>query len=101
MEAVRGHAGSVETARELAGEHDVGELGLAVAREAAAFPRTLGVEVVERDELSLVRIRRRRDDASGSGCLEPVEQQRGQQERREVVERPGALDAVDGELALS
>jgi len=41
------------------------------------------------------------DDPGGRARGEPVQQQIGQQERREVVEREGALQAVGGEVPVS
>ena len=102
VKAVRGDARPLEPAGQLRGEQDVGELRLAVALEPAHPPGPVAVEVVEGDALlrRLMRIRRRRHDASRSALLQPVEEQRRQQERREVVHRPCQLDAVLGEDAL-
>jgi hypothetical protein len=45
-----------------------------------------------------VRAGRRCDDPGRRARLQSVEQQRGEQERRQVVDRPGQLDAVLGQL---
>ena len=84
-------------ARQLGREQDVGELRLTVAPQAPVG--TFGVEIVERNARALVSGRRRGDDAGRCARLEPVEQQRSQQERGEVVDGPCHFDAVDGELA--
>src|SRR6266511_3911311 len=99
METVGGHPGSACASRQLDGEQDVGELGLAVAAEATATVGALGVEVVERDPRWLVGVRRGGDHPRRGAMPQPFEQQRGQQERGEVVDCPGQLDAVLGDLA--
>ncbi len=92
MEAGRRYAAPFEAARQFSREQDVGELGLAVALEAAIG--ALGIQVRERYARTLMRRRCGGDDPGRRTRLQAVAQQRGQQEGREVVDRPGQLDAV-------
>jgi hypothetical protein len=54
VEAVRRHPGSIETSRQFSREQDVGQLGFAVTAKAPIG--ALGVEIVERDVGSLMRL---------------------------------------------
>jgi len=95
VEAV-GRDGGV-AALQLAREQDVAELARAVdapGAEAAA----LGLEVVEVEQAALVGVAGRGHDAPARGG-EPLEQQLREQERGEVVEREGPLEAVGRHLA--
>jgi hypothetical protein len=87
----------VETTRKFGGEEDVGQLGLLVPAEAAIG--VLGVKVVERDSGALMSLRGGRDDARGHAGLEPLQQSRGEQKWREVIDGPGPLDPVLRRLA--
>jgi hypothetical protein len=92
VEAVRRHPGPIETSRQFSREQDVGELGFAVAAKAPVG--ALGVEIVERDVGSLMRLGYRGDDAGRRALLQPVEEELAEQKRRQVVDRPGQFDAV-------
>jgi len=71
VEAVRRHSGPNETSRQFSREQDVGQLGFAVAAKAPIG--TLGVEIVERNVCSLMRLGCRGDDAGRRALLQPVE----------------------------
>ena len=100
METVRGHARAFEASRQLCGEEDVRELGLAVASESPPTVGAFSIQVVERDVRTPVGIRGGGDDASRCALLQPVDEQVGEEERCQVVDGPGLLDAVLGEPAL-
>ena len=57
MEAVGGDPSAGQAARQLDREENIRQLGLAIARKPEATPRARGVQVVERDSGTLVRIR--------------------------------------------
>ena len=99
MEAVRRHPGPIETSRQFSREQDVGQLGFAVAAKAPVG--ALGVEIVERDVCSLMRLGCRGDNAGRRALLQPVEEELAEQKRREVVDRPGQFDAVLRQLPCS
>ena len=61
----------------------------------------LGVEIVERDVCSLMRLGCRGDDAGRRARLQPVEEELAEQKRRQVVDRPGQFDAVLRQLPCS
>src|SRR5438128_12585438 len=94
MESVGGDAGPLYAPRQFRGEENIGELGLTVSRETRTAPRSLGVHVIEWDPGALMRGRGGRHDAGWRTGLEPVEQQRRQQERRQMIDGPGQLDAI-------
>jgi hypothetical protein len=71
MEAVRRHPSPIEPSRQFSREQDVGQLGFAVAAKVPIG--ALGVEIVERDVRSLMRLGCRRDDAGRRALLQPVE----------------------------
>ena len=84
MEAVRCHPGPIETSRQFSREQDVGQLGFAVAAKAPIG--TLGVEIVEWNVCSLMRLRCRGDDAGRRVLFQPVEEELAEQKRRQVVD---------------
>jgi hypothetical protein len=98
MHAVDGHARSVEPAGQLVGEQHVGELGLVVGR-LASVP-TLALEIFELDASCRMRSRGDVHDPRRGALLEEVEQQRRQQEVREVVQREGHLQPVDRHASI-
>src|SRR5262249_8437183 len=77
VEAVRGHPGPIETSRQFSREQDVGQLGFAVAAKAPVG--VLGVEIVERDVCSLMRLGCRSDDAGRRALFQPVEEELAEQ----------------------
>ena len=96
MQRVGGDAAGVQPPGQLVGEQDVGELGLVVGPRAGVGPFAL--QVVEVDPAQLVRVGGDRDHPGRGALLEPVEEQVGEQERREMVEREGALEPVSGDV---
>ena len=95
MQRVGGHPRCRQSPRQLVGEQHVGELGLVVGARTRVGPFAL--EVVEVDPAHGLRVGGDGDHPAGA-LSEPVEQQVGQQERGEVVEREGALEAVGGDV---
>ena len=89
----------VQAARQLAGEQGVGELGVAI--RLPAVETAFHLQVGEVDVPAAVHARTDVDDARGRAGAEPVEQQVGQQERRQVVDREGTLVAVGGGAAAA
>src|SRR5439155_7105234 len=83
VEAVGGHARAVEAPGQLVGEEDVGELGGGVDAHRAVAPRV--AEIVEIDPTEAVRVRGDVHDAGGGRAAQPLEQQVGQEEVRQVV----------------
>src|SRR5256714_8479998 len=65
--------GPIETSRQFSREQHIGQLGFAVAAKApiGAF----GIEIVERDVCSLMRLGCRGDDAGRGALLQPVEEE--------------------------
>src|SRR5258707_4406664 len=61
-------------------EQDVGQLGFGVAAKPPIG--ALGVEIVERDVCSLMRLGCRGDDAGRRALLEPLEEELAEQKRR-------------------
>ena len=98
MEAVRRHPGPIETSRQFNREQDISQLGFAVAAKAPIG--ALGVEIVERDVRSLMRLGCRGDDAGRRALLQSLEEELAEQKRRQVVDRPGQFDAVLSSAAV-
>ena len=94
MQRVRDHARALEFLGEIDGEHDLGELALAVGGDAAVAPGQHDVREVDR----LLAGRRDVDDARRRGGLQQRQQLVGQQEAREIVHREAQLVAVDAGL---
>ena len=94
-----GHAGAFQAAGQLVGEHHAGQLRLAVSTLPGVVP--LALQVVEVDAASGVGAGGDGDDPGGRARGEAVQQQAGQQERREVVEREGVLHAIGGDVPVS
>ena len=92
MQRVGGDGAGRQPPGQLVGEQDVGELGLVVGPCAGVGPFAL--EVVEVDPPHGLRVGGDRDHAGRCALLQPVEQQVGEQERREVVEGEGVLEPV-------
>ena len=94
----RGHAGAFEPTRQLVGEQHVGELGLVVGALAVVGP--LALQVVEVDPAHRLRPGRHGDHAGGSAGNQQVLELVGEEERGEVVEREGVLEAVHGDVPV-
>src|SRR5258707_1094729 len=86
VEAECAHPGPPQPATQLQREEDVGELGLAVAFEAAQAVGLLAGHVVVRDVGARMGVRGGRDHARRRAFLEPVLEQGGEQERCQVVD---------------
>jgi hypothetical protein len=65
--------GPIETSRQFNREQDVGQLGFAVAAKAPIL--ALGIEIVERDVCSPMRLGCPSDDAGWRALLQPVEEE--------------------------
>ena len=95
-----GDAGAVQPARQFIGELDVGQFGLAVDLRP-------GVAVLALQAPKLIfPVAWAPEDAGGHGHDpgrgaggEPVQEQPGEQERGQVVDRERALQSVGGDLA--
>ena len=87
-------AGSGGAALELAGEEDVGELGVAVGRLRAV--RRLGVALEDRLVAGVVGDRGDRDHARRRGLEQPGQQPGGERDVAEVVGAVLQLEAVGG-----
>ena len=96
MQAGGDHAAAVEPACQGAGEQDVAQLGAPVGLERG--PVLLADHRGGVEAGAAMRLRRDGDDARGGRGAQPVEQQIGQQERRQMVDRDGQLVAVLGQL---
>src|SRR6266540_1538634 len=96
MQRVGGDEAALQPAGQLVGEQDVGELGLAVG--PCAGPGTFALEVVEVDSPLGVRVGGDRDHAGWGALVQPVEEEIGEQERRQMVEGEGALEPVSGDV---
>ena len=96
MQCVGGDGGGLQSAGQLVGEQDVGELGLVVGPCAGVGPFAL--EVVEVDSPHGLHVGGDRDHAGRGAALQPAEEQAGEQERREMVEGEGALEPVSGDM---
>src|SRR5262249_44763035 len=90
---------AVTPSRQFSREQDVSQLGFAVAAKAPVG--ALGVEIVERDVCSLMRLGCRSDDAGRCALFQPLEEELAEQKRRQVVDRPGQFDAVLRRLPCS
>ena len=88
-----------QAARQLAGEQGVGELGVAI--RLPAVETAFHLQVVEVDVPAAVHARADVDDARRGAGAQPLQQQVGQQERCQVVDRKGALVAVGGGAAAA
>src|SRR6266436_1741534 len=75
------------------------KLGFAVAAKAPIG--ALGIEIVERDVCSLMRLGCRGDDAGRRALLQPLEEELAEQKRCQVVDRPRQFDAVLRQLPCS
>jgi hypothetical protein len=82
VETVRRHPGPIETSRQFSREQDVRQLGLAVAAKAPIG--ALGVEIIEQDVCSLMRLGCRGDNAGRRALLQPIEEEFAEQKRRQV-----------------
>ena len=98
MQDVGGDPTALQAARQLVGEHHVGQLGCVVG----TLPRVLllTLQVVEVEATCRMRAGRHGDDPGWGAGFEPVEQQVGEQKRREVVEREGVLQAIGGDVPV-
>jgi hypothetical protein len=92
VQHVGGDAGALQAAGQLVGEHDVGQLGLVVGPLSGVS--ALALQVVEVDATHRLGPGGDGHDPCGCARLEPVEQQVGEQERAEVVDREGVFQAV-------
>src|SRR5437763_1893985 len=84
------------TPRRLGGGQDVGQFGLAVHAHTPVALRVLEIVEVEPTARAAVGARRDVDDARRRAGLDAIEQQVGEEERPQVVDREGALQSVDG-----
>ena len=96
MQRVGGDAGGRQPAGQLVGEQDVGELGLVVGACAGVGPFAL--QVAEVDPPHGVHVGGDRDHAGRGAVVQPVQEQAGEQERREMVDGEGALEPVRGDI---
>ena len=94
VEAVGGHTRPLQSPRQLGAEQDVRQLGLGVARETHRRVGALGQKIVERDTRTVMSRGGGGDHARRCARFQPLEEQRRQQKRREIVHRPGQLDPV-------
>src|SRR6516165_5238242 len=97
MKAVRCHPAALEAACELAREQNVCKLGDTVAAEGGVVAFTL--EIVEGNVCTMVGARGGGDDTRRGACLQQIQEQCGQQKRRQMVQSPSQLDTVDRNLA--
>ena len=98
VQGVGGDAGAIEAAGQLVAEHDVGELGLVIG----ALPRVTAsaLQVVKVDSTHRLCTGGHGDDPRWCAGFEPVQKQVGEQERGEVVEGEGTLQAVGGRVSV-
>ena len=82
----------VEPRRQFPGEQNVAEFGAAVGPHHCPIVRAC--EIASIDAVAAVRLRGDRDDPRRCRSLQAVEQQIGQQERCEVIDREGQLETV-------
>src|SRR5690348_12972116 len=92
MQRVGRHPGSVQLPRQLIREEDIGELRFAVDAEGEVAAAVL--HIVEGNVGAGMHGGGDGDDAGGRAGFQRLEQQVGQQERREVIERERHLNAV-------
>ena len=97
VQGIGGNGEALQSPGQFVAEQDVGQLGLVVG--PCAEVAALALQVVEVDAAKLVGVGGDDDDAGGGAVLEPVEEQVGEQERREVVEGEGAFEPVRGEVS--
>src|SRR6187549_1104279 len=97
MKAVGGDSRAPQSPRELIGEQDVGQLGLAVRPVPIVAP--LALEVGKVQLRSAVGARRDVDDSGGYSGPQTVQQQIREQEISQVVDGKLLLQAINRELA--
>ena len=87
-----------QTAGQLDGEHDVGELGLVVGTLSGVVASAL--QVVEVDAAQALCAGRNRDDPRRCAGFEPIKEQVGEEERRQVVEGKRVLLAIGRQVPV-
>src|SRR6185503_1487940 len=97
MKAVGGDSRTPQSTRELIGEQDVGQLGLAIRPVPIVAP--LALEVGKVQVRSAVGAGRDVDDSGGSSGPQTVQQQIREQEIGQVVDGKLLLQAINRELA--
>src|SRR4029077_12435820 len=99
VKTAAGRARALEASRQLSREQDVGELALPVSEKAAV--EVLGGGVLEWDIGTVMGFRSGGNDAERRAFLQSIEQERGQEEWRQMIDGPGQLDAIAGQLSGS
>ena len=97
MQRIGGDRGVFEPPSQFVAEHDVGKLGLAV--RPCSGVGLLALEVAEVDAPGGMRVGGDRNHPGRRALQEPVQQQVGEQKRREMVEGEGAFESVYGDVA--
>jgi hypothetical protein len=96
MQHRRRDPGAAQPTGQFVGEQHVGQLGLVVGLLPRPGPFTL--EVGEVDPAQPLRVGGHRDNPGGGAGHESVDEQVGEQERCEVVERERVLEPVGGDV---
>ena len=96
MQAVGGDARSLQAFGQRIREEDVRQLGLAVGADAAIA--LLALQIVEVDDSTRVHGRSDVDDSRRGARLQEFEQFLGEQEIAQMIQGPGALEAVGRRL---
>ncbi len=99
MKAVGRHPRAVEPSSQLVGEQDQRQLGLVVRPHPVVI--LFGHQVVKVDRRFAVVIASDIDHPRRRAGLEHVQQQVGEQERRQVVDREDGLNAVYGHRSFA
>ena len=101
MQTVGRDSGSLQTARQLIGEEDIRQFRLTVSAKAERSVALLTLQVGKVDLGILVCCRADGDDARRGARLQPIQQEVGEQERRQVVHRQRQFYAVLGHRAMA